>query len=422
MTYKEAVEYIHSVYWKGVKIGLSRIEELLEMMGNPQDRLRYIHIAGTNGKGSTAAYCAEVLKNAGYKTGFFVSPYIRVFNERMQINNVPISDDELCEVTEYVKSFADKMEQMPSEFEMVAAIAFEFFARNECDIVVLEVGLGGRLDATNVIKTPDVAAITAIDLDHTQILGETVELIAAEKAGIIKPKARVVVYDQQQSVKDVFAAVCAERGAEMTVTDSASLIDLGVDGTKQHFEYRGERYTLSLLGEHQLHNAALAIDALTALRGRGFEISDYALKKGIAETTWPGRFEVLSENPIFVVDGAHNPHGFASAVAALRRHFPDRRVNFLIGVLSNKDWQPIIEMALPLAASFTVVTPDNPRALDSAELAKYIREHGFDDVAFAKSPSDGVDMVMNRIKDGEMGMAAGSLYMVAEIRQHFGRL
>ena len=215
MNVSQAIEYIHSVFWKGSIPGLSRTQALLAKMGNPQDDLRFIHIAGTNGKGSTAAMTASILQKAGYRTGLYTSPYIYRFHERMQINGEQISDEDLVAITEYVKPLADSMEECPTEFELVCCIAFEYFKRKNCDIVVLEVGMGGEFDATNVIKTPEVAVITNIGLDHTDVLGKTVEEIARTKAGIFKENGNAVIYRSTPSVEAVFAEVCQQKNVKL---------------------------------------------------------------------------------------------------------------------------------------------------------------------------------------------------------------
>jgi len=266
MTAEQAIEYIHSKFWKGTQLGLNRITALLEKMGNPQDRLKFIHIAGTNGKGSTAAMTASILRKAGYRTGLYTSPYIYRFHERIQLDGEQISDADLIEVTEYVKSFAESMAETPTEFELVCAIAFEYYKRKSADIVVLEVGMGGEFDATNVIKTPEVAVITNIGLDHTDYLGSTLEEIARTKAGIFKENGHAVIYRGTPSVEKVFEDVCLARNTKLRKADFEGLKLHCHDLFGQEFDC-GERKNirLPLLGDHQLHNAAVVLGVMDTL-------------------------------------------------------------------------------------------------------------------------------------------------------------
>ena len=307
MTIEQAMELIHGVEWRGSRPGLSRVRELLHRLGDPQDGLQFVHIAGTNGKGSTAAMLASILRAAGYTAGLFTSPYLERFAERMQVNGVPVPDAEFAAVCEALQPCIAAMDDPPTEFELVTAAAMLWFRRRGCDVVVLEVGLGGRLDATNVIAAPACAVITNIGLDHTEILGDTLEQIAREKAGILKPGTRAVSYPQTPEVRAVLHEICAQRGIPLTEVDAAAIAPLtdGVDG--QAFTYRGAEYTLPLLGAHQLRNAAVALETVTALRARGWRIPDAAVRAGLAQVRWPARFELLRRAPWFVLDGGHNP-------------------------------------------------------------------------------------------------------------------
>ena len=275
MNVNEAIEYIHSVFWKGSIPGLSRTQELLAKMGNPEKDLKFVHIAGTNGKGSTAAMTASILRKAGYRTGLYTSPYIYRFHERMQIDGVEISDEDLIAITEYVKPLADSMKESPTEFELVCAIAFEYFKRKQCDIVVLEVGMGGAMDATNVIETPEVAVITNIGLDHTEVLGDTVEAIAETKSGIFKENGHAVVYRSTPSVEAVYERICAEKNVQLKKADfdGLTLKSHSLDG--QVFDCGARKdLLLPLLGVHQLHNAAVVLSIADTLIEEGWKISD----------------------------------------------------------------------------------------------------------------------------------------------------
>jgi len=418
MTYEEAIRFIHGLQWRGSIPGLTRIRELLRRMGNPQDSLRFVHIAGTNGKGSTAAMLASVLTRAGLRTGLCTSPYISRFEERIQLCGVPISPAELAEATSYVAPFALEMEDGPTEFELICAITMACFARHKCDIVVLEVGMGGRLDATNVIRRPECAVITNIGLDHTDELGDTLEKIALEKAGIIKPGAPTVLYPQTRSVMDTVAGVCAQRGSALTAADLSRLEPLADSREGQRFRFGGEEYFLPLLGEHQLKNAAVALTVLEQLRTRGWSIPREAVRQGLAEVRWPSRFEILSRRPWFVVDGGHNPQCAETVAANLERYFPDREIILLMGVLADKDHRTMTEILGPCAAAFVTVAPDNPRKLDSAALAEELRRFG-KPVYDCGGVTAGVDKALALAGDGEQYAvcAVGSLYMAGEIRQ-----
>ena len=307
MDYKEALAYIHAVENLGSKPGLSRIRELMEKLGDPQKDLRFIHIAGTNGKGSCAAMTASVLKAAGYKTGLYTSPYLYRFNERMQINGRQIDDDVLAEIVSRVKPAAEAMADRPTEFELMTAVALLWYAQEKCDVVVLEVGLGGRFDATNIIGPPEAAVIMNIGLDHTAVLGDTVEQIAFEKAGIIKPGTDVVLFQQGEAVTEVVRRRCAEEGARLHIADFSQIVSEFDSLYGQSFTYRGQPYALPLLGAHQLKNAAVVLELVQVLREKGWTLEQSDVEHGLYAVSWPGRFELLSDEPLFVVDGGHNP-------------------------------------------------------------------------------------------------------------------
>ena len=290
MNAEQAIAYIHSVCWKGSIPGLGRTQELLKKMGNPEKKLKFVHIAGTNGKGSTAAMTASILSKAGYRTGLYTSPYIYRFHERIQVDGVEISDEDLTEITEYVKPLADSMAQSPTEFELVCCIAFEYFYRKKCDIVVLEVGMGGAWDATNVIEVPEVAVITNIGLDHTEYLGDTVEKIAETKSGIFKPHGHAVVYRSTPSVEAVYERVCAERDVSLRKADFDGLVLKAHTLEGQVFDCGSRKsLVLPLLGDHQLHNASVVLSIADTLIGEGWKISEQNICDGIRDVRWPVR-------------------------------------------------------------------------------------------------------------------------------------
>lgn len=415
MNVNEAIEYIHSVYWKGSIYGLSRIQALLEKLGNPQDSLKYIHIAGTNGKGSTAAMTASILRKAGYRTGLYTSPYIYRFNERMQVDGEQISDEDLVAITEYVKPFVEEMEEKPTEFELVCAIAFEYFQRKQCDVVVLEVGMGGEFDATNVIRVPEVAVITNIGLDHTDVLGTTLEEIALTKAGIFKEGGSAVVYRGIPSVEAVFETVCAERNVSLKKADFDSLKLNSLDLYGQNFDCGSRKnIQLPLLGDHQLHNASVVLSIADTLIEKGWDISEENIYEGIRDVSWPGRFDIVCRDPLFIIDGGHNPQCLQALVKNIEDYLADRRVIALTGVLADKDYGDMYRPVMPLIDQFVCITPDNPRKMEAADLAKYLRAAGARATACATT-QEGVRKAIDLAgKDGAI-LCFGSLYSIGAI-------
>jgi len=419
MDYKEALEYMESVGFFGSKPGLERIEKLCAALDMPQDKLKYIHIAGTNGKGSCAAMLSSVLKAAGYRTGLYTSPYLFRFNERMQINSQQIPDEALADIVSRIKPIADSMDDHPTEFELMTAAAFLWFAEESCDIVVLETGLGGRFDATNIIKAPEVSVIMNIGLDHTGVLGDTVEKIAAEKAGIVKEKRPCVIYQQSESVAKVIKEQCRLMNAELIVSDFSALEQIfdSLDG--QAFLYKGESYALPLLGEHQMKNAAVVIDCVEKLRELGWDISPDALERGLYAVSWPARFEVVSDEPYFVVDGGHNPQCAQTVRDNLLRYFPDKRRVLLLGVLADKDYEGLVRILDEAADMYVCVSPVSERALSAKDLADKLRPLG-KEVLYFDSIEEGVAAARSAAGEDGMVCAVGSLYMAGPIRAQFG--
>lgn len=415
MTIEEARTLIRGVEWRGSRPGLSRVRELLHRIGDPQDTLQFVHIAGTNGKGSTAAMLAAVLQAAGYTTGLFTSPFLEQFAERMQVNGQPIPDAELAAACETLQPCIAAMDDQPTEFELVTAAAMLWFQRRGCDIVVLEVGLGGRLDATNVIGAPACAVITNIGLDHTEILGDTLAQIAREKAGILKPGTRAVSYPQVPEVRDVLRGTCARLGIPLTEADADAIEPLrdSVDG--QTFSYRGAVYDLPLLGRHQLRNAAVALETVAALRARGWRIPDAAVHAGLAQVRWPARFEVLRRAPWFVLDGGHNPQCAQTVADNLARYFPGRRITLLVGVLADKDYPDLIAQLDPYAAAYIAATPLSPRALPAEELGAYLQRFG-KPVTVCPDPAQAAARALAQTGEDDVICAVGSLYMAGAIR------
>lgn len=416
MNAEQAIAYIHSVCWKGSIPGLGRTQELLEKMGNPEKKLKFVHIAGTNGKGSTAAMTASILSKAGYRTGLYTSPYIYRFHERIQVDGVEISDEDLTEITEYVKPLADSMAQSPTEFELVCCIAFEYFYRKKCEIVVLEVGMGGAWDATNVIEVPEVAVITNIGLDHTEYLGDTVEKIAETKSGIFKPRGHGVVYRSIPSVEAVYERVCAERDVSLRKADFEGLVLKAHTLEGQVFDCGSRKnLVLPLLGDHQLHNASVVLSIADTLIGEGWKISEQNIYDGIRDVRWPGRFDIVCRKPLFIIDGGHNPQCIEALVKNIRDYLAGKKVVALTGVLADKDYADMYKPVMPLVDRFVCITPPNPRKLEAEQLARYLRQAGAQAQA-SESILDGVKKAMDLAGEDGVVLCFGSLYSIGGIR------
>lgn len=411
---REAVEYIHSFSWMGSRPGLERTTALLNAIENPERELKFVHVVGTNGKGSISAMIASMLTAQGKCTGLYTSPFIRRFHERMMVNGREITDEELTEVTRYVGEKADALDEHPTEFELVTCIALEYYRRKHCDYVVLEAGMGGRLDSTNAIPAPEVVVITNIGLDHTGVLGDTVEAIAAEKAAVIKPGCQVVLYRQSESVMDVVKRICEERSAALHIAGVEEL-ELRYDTLDgQGITWKGVELVLPLLGEHQRHNAAVALKVADVLG-----ISEQAIERGLAAARWPGRFEILSRDPWFIVDGGHNPQCAETVAYNLNHYFPGKKAVILMGVLADKDFGEVCAIVEPYAQQFVTVTPDSYRAMPAEDLAGHLARYG-KPVTVCASVQDGVRKACELAGEGGLVCAFGSLYMTGEIRACFG--
>ena len=416
MTEQEAEELIHQRAWVGQRPGLERIRRLLERLGDPQKALKFVHIAGSNGKGSTAAVLASVLTAAGLRTGLYTSPHLWRFHERFQVDGVPISGESLARITAQVLEAAED----ETEFELMTAVGMLHFLHKACDIVVLETGLGGRLDSTNIIPAPEVTAITRIGLEHTELLGDTLGKIAAEKAGIIKPGSETVLYRQCREVEEVVERVCRERGVPLTVTCPGELAVQPSQMEGQTFTYRKKGpYSISLLGEHQIRNAAVALEAVDALRRRGWDIPEEAVVQGLDRARWPGRLELVRRRPDVILDGAHNPQCMEALSGALRGLYPGKNLIFLTGVLADKDYPAMIGKILPLSKRFFTITPDSPRALSAGALAAWLEDRGADAVSCA-CVREGLDRALAAAGSEDTVCVCGSLYTIGEVRHLLG--
>ena len=416
MNYEESLEYIHGISWTFCKPGLERISALCEALGHPERALRFVHVAGTNGKGSFCSMLDSVLRAAGYSTGLDPSPYIKEFGERMRVMGENIPNDKLAEITSYVRPIADAMEDKPTEFELITAIAFEYFRREGCEIVVLEAGMGGRLDSTNVIREPYLSVITGIALDHTAFLGDTVEKIAAEKAGIIKDGSPLLFGGEDTSAEAVIRGVADERGSELYKVDYSKIENLVSDIYGSRFDF-GEHHGIEirLAGLYQPRNAASVLTAVDILRSRGLDIPEEAVRLGLIEARWPARFEILSSEPLIIFDGAHNPEGITAAVDSIKHYFGERKVYLLSGVLRDKDYEYIAGKVAEVASRAFTMTPDNPRALSAEEYAAELAKNGVSAEPYA-SISDAFRAAKAAAKqDGAPLVCLGSLYTYVDI-------
>ncbi len=425
-TYQEALDYILGTPNPGSVYERNVINTLLKELGEPQKGMKYVHIAGTNGKGSTSAFMASILRCAGYRTGLYTSPYIQRFNERIQVNGVQIPDEAIAEITTEIAAAVERVQaqgyRRPTIFELITALGFVWFKRSECDIVVLEVGMGGRLDATNAIDEAEVSIITNIGFDHMEFLGNTLPLIAGEKAGIIKPGGTVVLYGQSEEVEAVFRAVCKEKSAALIRSDSslAAIREYGLDGITFDFgPHKGLK--ISLLGRYQVRNACAAVTAAEVLRGKGWAVTDKALREGLEKAHWPGRLELLRRDPVVIVDGAHNPQGAEALMEAMGLLFPGKKLSIVVGVLADKDYASSLDIAKPYAKKFYAVTPPSYRALASDRLADEIHRHADVPVEPFGSIPAALKAALNEAESDDVICIFGSVYQVGEIRSYFGR-
>ena len=423
MTMQETQEYLEATARFGGRPGLARIRALLEGLGSPERDLRFLHIAGTNGKGSTAAMLDSILRRAGFRTGLFTSPHLLTYNERFRIDGARISDVRLAEAVSRVRLAAERLlTEAPTQFELLTAAALWAFREARCDLAVLEVGLGGRLDATNAIPAPEVGAITRIGLDHTEILGDTLAQIAREKAGIIKPGMPVVLGDPTPEVARTVCAACRTAGARLTVADPAEARLLSRSLRGQRFAWRQyPELFLPLLGDHQLQNAGTALAVIDQLRARGWPVPDDAVREGLRRVFWPGRLEYVPGHPDILIDGGHNPQCAQAIAAALRTYTPGRSIRFLMGVLADKDFRGIFDPLLPLAAEVAAVTPDSPRALPAAELcARLRREYGYERAVPYGRIEDALEHELSSAGENDLICVCGSLYLVGAVRRLLG--
>ncbi len=425
MNYQEVIRYLDNAKVLGSVLGLSTMRALLAELGNPQAGLRAVHVAGTNGKGSTAAYLSEILQAAGHRTGQYISPFIQQFGERVQVDGVHITHDEIAlqmtRVIDAAESITVRGCQQPTVFELITAMGFLHFKEKGCSIAVVEVGLGGRLDATNIIESPEVSVITHIGLDHTELLGETIPQIAAEKGGIIKPGCPVVLCAQEAEAVQTIEEICRSRGVPLNVADAgtARLRSMTVDGLLFDWDrYSGLRTRVT--GLHQMSNAVTAVKTAQILEQKGWRIGEEAIRAGLRRTCCIGRMEALSEKPLFLVDGAHNPQGAEALTQSLDMLFPGKKFLFLVGMLADKDYRGVLRLAAPYAKKFYAVTPPVPRALRADVMAGAVRSLTDVPAVSCGGIEDAVKVALGEAGEDDILCAFGSLYQIGAIRAFFG--
>ena len=420
MDYQQSRAYIRDAeQYAGGAMDLINIKELIKRLGNPQDQLKYIHVAGTNGKGSVIAYLYTTLMKAGYHVGRYISPSVYSYREKIETEGKPISREEFAEQTTRVAAVIEEMTAEglahPTPFEIETAVAFLFFAEEKCDPVILEVGMGGITDATNLITTTELAVLVPISMDHQSFLGNTISEIAEKKAGIIKPGSSVVTIGQETEALEVIKKTGAEAGADVCVADVSEAEVLEADFTGQRFCYKGEEYTLSLAGSYQTENAVLALEALRILDERGYHTTLEQRKEGLWATRWNGRLTIIHKDPLFIVDGAHNPAAADMLEDSVRKYFKDRRLFFIMGVFKDKDYPYIIRKLCPYAEQILAIeTPDNPRALPAEELAKAIRPYNAN-VRAEKNIPRAVEELFEMAGKDDVILSFGSLSFIGEI-------
>ena len=425
MNYQESLKYIEETHKFGIRLGLENMSKLLELLGNPQDKLNIIHVAGTNGKGSTCSFITSILKECGYKVGLYTSPYLETFTERIRINGENIPEEDVARIVTLIR---EKIEQMvsegysyPTEFEIVTTMAFYYYCEQDVDFVALEVGLGGRYDATNIIKKSDVSVITSISLDHVGILGDTVAKIAYEKGGIIKENGVAVVYDQSDEAKNVIKDICKEKNAKYIEVkfDDINVKQSDINTQVYDCSIMGQRYEdleIQLIGDHQINNSMLALSAIEVLKElKNLNLNEEDIRKGLLNTRWPGRIEKIMDKPTFIIDGAHNEDGARSLAKAIEKNFNGKKATLLIGMLEDKDIDGVLEILMPYFNKVITTTPDNDRAINCETLKEKISKY-VDDVVAISNIEDAVNYTLRNAKEDDVIISAGSLYMIGTVR------
>lgn len=423
MTYNEAINYLEKSTMLGSKRGHENLKDLLNMFDNPQEKLKIIHVAGTNGKGSTCAMISEILQRSGYNVGKFISPHLEKYNERFAINGIDISDDDLTEEIEKVKEKVELLFKSSDEyfsfFELITVACFNYFYRKKVDILVLEVGLGGRLDATNIITKPLLSVITSIALEHTEYLGDSIEKIAWEKGGIIKDNCPVVLYCQSEEVYNVINGICKEKNAPLYYTDNYNVTIYEESYEKTIFSTCNElikydKISLALIGDYQIYNACNVLIAVEAMRAQELDISRKSVLEGLENAKINGRMEIVCKNPMVILDGAHNTDGISRLRDYLKRAGENKKITLLIGILSDKGYKEMINMLYPYVESIIITQPHNKRGLDCDKLAEALDERS----KICSVESDYAAAYKKALEITEdVLICTGSLYLVGDLRK-----
>ena len=427
-SYNETLDYIHSLgmYSNPPHTDLSKIKYLCELFGNPQDSYKTIHIAGTNGKGSTTTMIFNILKEFGYKTGKYISPYIEKFTERISTVQGDISEEDLVYYSNKVKRTVEEnnvpAEYMPNEFEFITLLAFLYYKEKECEIAVIETGLGGRLDPTNVIKSPFISVITSISLDHTQVLGDTVEKIAVEKCGIIKENSPVVLYPLNcESVTDIVKKTAREKNSQFIMPDIKSLKILEENIYFTQFEYKGREYKIKLLGRHQVYNALTVIETINCLFNDENEEKIYnAIYNGIERTFFPSRFEILSRNPLIIFDGAHNISGITALKDTVKNLLSDKKIILFCGMLKGKNAEAALKeiCSEKFVCKFIAVPVNSPRSETPEILCGYASRY-CGNAEYNDNLEDAVKKAVGEASAGDniAVVCFGSLYLAGDVKK-----
>lgn len=419
MNYEEARAYMEEVTKAGIVPGLESIKRLLEELSNPQDELKFIHIAGTNGKGSVLSYLSAILQSAGYCVGRYISPTLFHYRERIQVNQIFIEKEEFAfyveKVARAIQKMKEKGEMIPTAFEIETAISFLYFKDKSCDVVLLETGLGGRYDATNIVKTTILEVFTSISMDHMAILGKTLTEIASQKAGILKSGIPGVSANQKMEVEKVLRKEAKALDCPMTFVENCDITDVSYHLSGQSFSYKGISFFISLLGSYQIENACVAIEATYQLKKLGYEITQEILRKGLKETKWKGRFTCLRKEPLFFIDGAHNEAAAEKLKESMETYFKGKRIFFIMGMLKDKDYEKVAKIMAPLAKKIITITPPNtPRALKATVLKATVEKYN-KNVKEVENIKEAVEDSLQWANKDDVIIAFGSLSFLGEL-------
>lgn len=419
MKWTEVIQLINTTRGKGDKKDLSRMNRLLTELDNPQKGLNVIHVAGTNGKGTTCAYISQTLKNAEFKTGLYTSPHLETIHERISINGTNISTEDLIllteEVSPIVANLEEEMNQRYYSFEILTAIAFLYFKKQKVDLLVVETGVGGKIDATNVVEKPIVSVITSIGLDHTHVLGETLEEITRHKAGIIKKERPVVVGPLNSPLIEIVEDMSNEMDSELTVVDkeNINLIDFSLD--QQTFKYKNDiEITTKLIGNHQLSNTAVAYETLKVVQKNYPKLTDLLILEGLSKTVWPGRMQKLYSKPVVILDGAHNEIGVKALRRSIDLYFPNQKITFFAGMMGEKDYQKMFNLMGDVSNKFYLISPDLTRGFNVEEVVKTLNDRGYD-ADSVESLEEILHYIENKAAEDEIIIIFGSLYLVGDL-------